>query len=145
MDFDGSNILSFFFGTVYGFIVVFAIVAVLLVMICQCKMFKAAGKPWWAALVPIYNTYNMCQITYGDRLGWVAVVMILSPMVPLIGAIVSFILNCHMSYCYAKAYGKSDLAAILYVLFAPIMLLVWVASGDYEYYGPQDNFISRKF
>lgn len=34
----------------------------LIPIVGMCKTFAKAGQPAWAALVPIYNTYVMCEI-----------------------------------------------------------------------------------
>ena len=47
-------------------LVVFAICIVMI--IAEWKLFKKAGQPGWAAIVPFYNAYVLTKITWGN--GW---------------------------------------------------------------------------
>ena len=69
---------SYYAGTSYGvsttsgltgaiatmvlfFLVLFMALSILM-FISLWKIFKKAGKPGWASIVPIYNIYIMCEI-----------------------------------------------------------------------------------
>ena len=47
-------------------LVIFAICIVMI--IAEWKLFKKAGQPGWAAIVPFYNAYVLTKITWGN--GW---------------------------------------------------------------------------
>ena len=49
------------------FIVVCLAIAVLMIA-ALWKVFRKAGQPGWASIIPIYNTYIMCKIA--GRSGW---------------------------------------------------------------------------
>ena len=49
-------------------LVIFAICIVMI--IAEWKLFKKAGQPGWAAIVPFYNAYVLTKITWGN--GWLS-------------------------------------------------------------------------
>ena len=44
------------------FMYIIAIAASILLLVSMWKVFKKFGKPGWAAIIPIYNIYIMCEI-----------------------------------------------------------------------------------
>lgn len=48
-----------FFAIILGIILITYILSV----VGLWKMFQKAGKPGWPSLIPIYNTYILCEIT----------------------------------------------------------------------------------
>ena len=50
------------FWVIFGFIMLMTIAVSLLTVIGQWKVFEKAGKPGWAALIPIYNYIIMMEI-----------------------------------------------------------------------------------
>lgn len=64
----GYNAADSVNGLIGGMLIFVAIiwliclVASILMLVSMWKIFKKAGKPGWASLVPIYNVYTMCQI-----------------------------------------------------------------------------------
>ena len=67
-------------------------------------LFKKAGKPGWASIVPFYNVYTLFEITWGS--GW-RFLMLLIP-------IYNIVLGIQTCIKLAKAFGKSgpDLPAL---------------------------------
>ena len=60
-------------------------------------LFKKAGKPGWASIVPFYNVYTIFEITWGS--GW-RFLMLLIP-------IYNIVLGIQTCIKLAKAFGKS--------------------------------------
>ncbi len=89
------------------------------------KLFTKAGKPGWAALIPIYNTVVLLQIV-GRPLWWIILILI-----PFVNIVISFILVFDL----AKAYGKDAGFGIL-MLFLPIIGYPMLAFGKSQYVGP---------
>ena len=75
-------------------LVIFAICIVMI--IAEWKLFKKAGQPGWAAIVPFYNAYVLTKITWGN--GW----LFLLGFLPL-GNIIFLIFTWIK---LAKAFGK---------------------------------------
>lgn len=145
---DIDNIFTGIGFLLGGFALVVWVVAVIVciaIIICQMKMISAAGRPGWSAFIPLYNLYVICQIAFGQNLGWLAFVAVALPFIPLLGSIASVALSCYIAFYFAKAYGKSDTEAVLYVLFAPVMLIYWIATNNYKYIGPQSNYFTERF
>ena len=58
---------------------------VILVIAAMWKVFEKAGKPGWAAIVPIYNMVVLCEIA-GKPAWWVFLLLI--PLVNIVVAII---------------------------------------------------------
>jgi hypothetical protein len=87
------------------FILLFIVVAGL------WKVFKKAGKPGWAAIVPIYGTWVLFEIT-----GYPAWLSLFS-VVPFLN-IISTVVTIMAYFKLAKLFGKSDLFGVMTVLFS---------------------------
>ena len=81
-------------------------------IICNWKVFKKAGKPGWAAIVPIYNVIVMIEIA-GLPLWYIA--LFLLPF-----ANIYAIFKIYIEF--AKKFGKSTGFGVGMVFFAPIFL-----------------------
>jgi len=105
------------------------IFAVLIIsVISMWKIFKKAGKPGWAAIVPIYNTVVLFQIV--GLSPW----LLLLALIPIVGSIAIAIVTILAYVKLAKAFGKSGGFAagliFLNIIFMPIL-----AFSDAEYEG----------
>jgi hypothetical protein len=121
MDAATSAGLLAFLGAYMFFI--FAYVAVLFII--QWKVYVKAGKPGWAALIPIYNVYVLTEIV--GRPAWWTFMILIPP--------VFFIFSIIMAIDLAKSFGKDTGFAIGLVLLAPIFYGI-LAFGNAEYQGP---------
>ena len=68
--------------------VIFSIIVGLFMIICQWKIFEKAGKPGWAAIVPIYNVIVLLQVA-GKPEWWI--ILFLVPVANVIIAIITVI------------------------------------------------------
>ncbi len=107
------------FLIIYLAIIIFIIAAV-------WKVFVKAGKPGWAAIVPIYNVIVLLEIV-GRPLWWVLLFFI-----PIVNFIVAIIVYIDL----AKSFGKSAAFGIG-LLFLGIIFFPILGFGDAEYQGPQ--------
>lgn len=86
------------------------------------KVFEKAGKPGWAAIIPIYNLIVLLEIA-GKPLWWI--VLCLIPVVNLVAAVL-------IGIAVAKNFGKSDAFGVglglLGFVFFPIL-----GFGDAQY------------
>ncbi len=116
-----------------GMMVVYSIIAIVfavIVLVAMWKLFAKAGRPGWAAIVPIYNAYVLFDIVYGNGIKF------LLCCVPILNAIVSIALYIRL----AQVYGKGAGFGIAMLLF-PYVCLPMLAFGQSEYQGPVDSFI----
>jgi Family of unknown function (DUF5684) len=106
------------------FWVVWALV-ILFYLATMWKVYEKAGKPGWAAIVPIYNTIVLLQIG-GKPVWW-----ILLFLVPLVNIVIAIIMHIGVARGFGKGVGFGWGLALLGFIFFPI--LAW---GDAEYQGP---------
>jgi hypothetical protein len=79
-------------------------------IICLWKCFVKMGEPGWKSIIPIYNTWTLCKLTWGSGL------IILTWLIPYIRPI-------FISITYWKMYsrfGKGLLFNIFGLFFQPI-------------------------
>ena len=102
----------------------FALAAGVLLIIAQWRIFTKAGEPGWASLIPIYNTYVLYKITWGDGLRFLLL------LIPIYNIILSIQTNIRM----ARAFGKSDGFAVG-LIFLPNVFQLILGFGDAQYCG----------
>ena len=84
-----------------------------------------AGKPGWAAIVPVYNFIVLLEIT-GKPLWWV--IMLFIPCI-------SFIFYVLLGVEVAKVFGKSG-GFTVGVILLPFVFWPLLGFGDAKYMGP---------
>jgi hypothetical protein len=97
----------------------------LLVLACYWIIFRKAGKPGWASLIPIYNVIVLLEIC-GRPLWWFLLLL-----VPCVNLVVGVIVVIDL----AKSFGKGIGFAIGLMLFGIIFLPI-LAFGSARYRGP---------
>ena len=105
---------------VSGLSLIISIIAI----VSMWKLFTKAGKPGWAAIIPIYNILVMIEIA---KKPWWYLLLLL---VPIANIVISIIITLD----FVKAYGKDTGFAVLTIFFAPIMYPL-LAFGDSKYVG----------
>jgi len=90
------------------------------VIISFYKLFEKAGKPGWAAIVPIYNFIVMLEIAK-KPIWWIVL---------LIVPIVNFIILILVLISFLKAYGKEGIVDILLALFVGVIYFPMIAFSD---------------
>ena len=117
----------------FVFILISCVAALLLaipVFVGMWKSFQKAGKPGWAALIPIYNSYVMVQIA-GRPLWWFVVIC----FVPFVNIVFAIMLLLNI----ARAFGK-DVGYMLLLLFFPFVGWPLLGLGSAKYQGaPQHS------
>lgn len=116
-------------ATVMGILgIVFAIFAVYLVLITiiNWKLLTKMGDEGWKALIPIYNTWSLCEgVGINPHWSWIVVVGpgILAA-IPALGSVAGSLLLIYFQVIYcislARSFGKSDGFAVLLYFFFPI-------------------------
>jgi hypothetical protein len=98
------------------------LVVILLIIISMWKIFVKAGKPGWAAIVPIYNLIVILEIA-GKPIWWF--ILLLIPFVNIIVLIMVLI-------SFARNFGKGVGFAIG-MLILPFIFYPMLAFGDAKY------------
>ena len=125
-----NGLLAIFAGAgVTLFLVILALYVLL--VIAEWKIFTKAGRPGWAALIPIYNSYVLFDIIYGQGLKFL---LLLIPVFGWVVALVSY-------FRLGQVFGQETGFCIGLVLLSSIFTLI-LGFGSAQYIGPKtDAFI----
>lgn len=115
--------LSAFFMAYFVFVIVLYLVTAFILS----KVFTKAGKPAWAAFVPIYNGWVLFEI--GGKPGW----WVLTSLIPFVGPLVALVLYIIVSLEIAKKFGKSSTFGILGLWLFSIIGYAILAFDDSKY------------
>jgi cellulose synthase/poly-beta-1,6-N-acetylglucosamine synthase-like glycosyltransferase len=112
-------------GDVDFFAVIAQLAVVALFVWVFWRIFEKAGKPGWAAIIPIYNVIVMLEIV-GRPWWWLILLLI-----PVVNIVVGFLLALDMS----RSFGH-DLAFALGLFFLGLIFYPILAFGSDTYSGP---------
>lgn len=112
---DGIGIIGII---IYLAVIVFIIAAF-------WKVYVKAGKPGWAAIVPIYNIIVLLEIV-GRPMWW-----FLLFLVPIVNFIIAIIVYIDLAKSFGKSTGFGIGLLLLGIIFFPIL-----GFGDAQYQGP---------
>lgn len=114
-------------GGVVGLIGLLVWLAVVVFVIAGLwKVFVKAGKPGWAAIVPIYNLIVMLEIA-GKPIWWIVLMLI-----PFVNFIILIIVMIDLAKSFGKSTGFGIGCALLGFIFIPIL-----GFSDAKYIGPR--------
>src|SRR5216684_7084764 len=88
------------------------------------KVFKKAGEPGWASIVPLYNLWVLLRIS--GKPGWWIILM----LIPLVNIVVGILEAVALARAFGKGGGFAAGLILLPVIFYPV--LAW---GDAQYQG----------
>lgn len=109
-------------------IMLLGLAACVLMIVAWWKVFQKAGRPGWAAIVPIYNIVVMLQIV--GMSPWLVLVM----FIPGVGSLALFIVLIFVNIKLAKSFGKEDGFAVGLILL-PIVFVPILAFGQARFNG----------
>lgn len=101
-------------------IVILFIISYVLIIVSLWKIFKKAGKPGWASIIPIYNIYVICQIAEKK---WWNILLLLIPIANIYAMIVLY-------NGLAKKFGKSEGFVVGMILLPIIFFPILAFSGS---------------
>lgn len=110
---------------VFLFIVSLLFILWVFIIWTMWMVFRKAGQPGWAAIVPFYNFYVLLKAV--GRPGWWLALM----FVPLVLVVIFIVVMVDL----AKAFGKSGGFAVVLTLL-PFVGWPILAFGDARYVGP---------
>jgi hypothetical protein len=108
-------------GMGIGFMIVWFAIVILMVA-SMWKVFVKAGKPGWAAIVPIYNLVVLLEIA-GKPAWWVILFLI-----PVVNFVMLIIVSLALAKKFGKGAGYGLGLAFLGVVFYPLL-----GFGDAQY------------
>lgn len=109
-------------GSVIGMIIGLAFA--ILMIVATWKVFVKAGRPGWAVLIPIYNTYVFLKIA--GKPGW----WLIWFFIPLLNLIFGIIATVAFAQNFGKGTGFAVGLILLPIIFFPIL-----AFGEAQYVG----------
>ncbi len=99
--------------------------AILVVMaVAMWRLFTKAGKPGWAALIPIYNVVVLLEVV--QRPIWWIVLM----LIPIVNLVIAIVLCFDIAKVFGRGAGFGIGILFLSVIFLPIL-----AFGSSKYVG----------
>ena len=121
-DISGSGgLLAAGCGAIMGLVWLLVAVAVIAGL---WKVFVKAGKPGWAAIVPIYNIIVMLEIV-GKPIWWIVLMLI-----PIVNIVVAVIISIALAEKFGKSAAYGIGIALLGFIFIPML-----GFGDARYQG----------
>ena len=107
---------------VFGFFMLINLAVALVVIIGMWKVFTKAGKPGWAAIIPIYNVIVLLEVV--GKPVWRIVLL----FIPFVNIVISILLNLAL----AERFGKDGLYAVG-LIFLPFIFLPMLGFGSSTY------------
>ena len=109
-----------------GLLVIIAIelAIILLIIVSMWKVYTKAGKPGWASIIPIYNTYVLCEI--GGKPGWWLILF----FIPIVNVVIGILVIVGVAQNFGKGAGFA-----IGLIFLPFIFFPILAFGDAKYVG----------
>ncbi len=132
------------FGAGFGaaIIMLFAFIAIIVLavwifaIVAKWKMFEKAGKPGWAAIIPVYSTIVTLDII-GYK--WYYIFLFLLGGVPVIGQIALLLFTLTVNVHLARSFGQSIGFGIGLCLISPVFNAIIAFKKDIKYVGKTVN------
>lgn len=110
-----------------GVVAILIYLAIVVLMIASAwKIFVKAGKPGWAAIVPIYNIIVFLEII-GRPLWWIVLCLI-----PIVNFVILIIISLDLAACFGKSKGWG----FLMLCIVPFIGYPLLAFSDVKYSAP---------
>lgn len=130
-----TSLFAILLSILAGFWILWLAVCIFLI-VAKWKMFKKAGKPGWASIVPFYNTIVLFEII-GYK--WYYFFFLFIGVIPVIGTAAAVLFAISYNIKLAKAFGKEIGFGIGLWLLNPIFVAIIAFSKDIKYVGPVVN------
>lgn len=108
----GAGLMGGAIGCVF---MVFYLALIVVIIAGLWKVFTKAGKPGWAAIVPIYNIIVLLEIV-GKPLWWIVLFII-----PLVNIVAAILVNVTLAEKFGKGIGFAVGLILLPIVFIPIL------------------------
>jgi len=112
-------------GAALGVMMFVYLAVIVIAIIGMWKVFEKAGKPGWAAIIPIYNIIILLEII-GKPTWWIILCLI-----PFVNIIIWIIIANQLSLSFGQGIGMT----ILLIFLSVIGFLV-LGFGSAKYVGP---------
>lgn len=118
-----SGLFAVLFSSFY---VICALLFAVLIIAGMWRTFVKAGRPGWAAIIPIYNIYVLLQIV--GRPGWWLILF----LIPFVNIVIALLVSIDL----AKSFGKSAAWGIVLLFIFNAIGYLLLGFSDAQYKGP---------
>ena len=132
-----------------GVLVLVCLAIVVVQIIGTWKILEKGGKPGWAALIPFYNQWVLCEMV-GVWPMWIVIVLVASlissvPVLGLLSAAASIYFSILLNVSLAKSFGKENSYAVGLILLAPIFYaMLGLGKNEFKGQDPMDDVVMNK-
>ena len=124
MEYEPTDTSAIF--AMLGMMMAFSGIIMVFFLICYWKIFVKAGKPGWAAIIPIYSAIVLLEIV-GKPTWWIILMFL-----PLVNIVIAIMVVHELSLSFGQGVGMT-----LLLVFLPFIGLPVLAFGDAKYQGAQ--------
>ena len=96
-------------------LIVFVVLLVVFIMACNWIIYAKAGKPGWAALIPIYNMIVLLEIV--NRPIWWFLLL----LIPCVGIVIAVLVTIDLAKSFGKDAGYAIGLILLPIVFYPLL------------------------
>lgn len=132
---SNTSLVAILLSIFAGFWIFWLAICIVLI-VANWKMFKKAGKPGWASIVPFYNTIVLFEII-GYK--WYYIFLLFLGVIPVIGTVAAILFTISYNIKLAKSFGKETGFGIGLWLLNPVFVAIIAFSKDINYVGPVVN------
>ena len=104
---------------------VIGLIVAVIAIIALWRVFSKAGRPGWAAIIPIYNIYTLVKVSGNS--GWFTLLY----FIPIVNIIIAVIVALGV----AKNFGKSGVFGIVGLFLFSIIGYLILGFGSAQYVG----------
>jgi len=112
--FTGDNVAGVI-GAIFGVMMLVYLAVIVLMIAGMWMVFTKAGKPGWAAIVPIYNLIVLLEIV-GKPLWW-----ILLCLIPFVNLVIFILIAIELAKVFGKGVGFALGLVFLPFVFYPVL------------------------
>ena len=116
-------------GTIVRNMMIISTIMTIYTIVTLAFIFKKAGEPAWAAIIPIYNLITMARIATGKP------ILLLLLLIPFVGIVYAIWLYAAL---FASFQLPKGLAILLAILLNPVGMGIIAFGPNHNYIGPCD-------
>ncbi len=111
---DSERLYDVYMAAMGIYMVVLLIIS-LIMIVSLWFIFRKAGRPGWASIVPFYNNYVLYDITWGQV--WMSLLL----LIPVANSVIQIITSVKLCNAFGKGGGFIVGMIFLPVVFYPIL------------------------
>ena len=106
---------------------IFVVACIVVAIVAEWKIFVKAGRPGWAALIPVYSSWVLFEVC--GKPGWWALV----GLVPYVGWLILMVFYVIAMLELAKRFGQTTMFAVLGLIVFQVVGFIILGFGDATY------------